>query len=297
MVFGDFAKIRTLLTVINESSLSRASKKLGISQPAVTQQIKALEAALGRKIIDRKKNGVVATAEGNEFLKIAIRLTDMIEQCESEANQLLGRNEPLILAASHIATNYLLPLALGNMETISEIIIKTEHNENLPRMLKTREADLAVFESDRTDSEISAKAWLSDEIVICSNYELPPTIPPADFANYEWIGRFSNSHTRQLVTEKLRQMGFGVDALKRKAVYPDPTAVKQAALKASRQLCCVLSHSVVADELASGKLFAARIEGAEVWRTFYIGSLASRANELAIANTMEALLRSQRTSE
>ena len=39
----DFSKIETFLTVVREKSFSKASKKLGISQPAVTQQIKLLE--------------------------------------------------------------------------------------------------------------------------------------------------------------------------------------------------------------------------------------------------------------
>jgi DNA-binding transcriptional LysR family regulator len=54
----DFSKIETFLTVVREKSFSKASKKLGISQPAVTQQIKLLEAYFDTKIIERKKNGI-----------------------------------------------------------------------------------------------------------------------------------------------------------------------------------------------------------------------------------------------
>ena len=53
----DFTKIDTFLVVVKEKSFSKASKKLGISQPAVTQQIKLLEENLyanKRHKIDRK---------------------------------------------------------------------------------------------------------------------------------------------------------------------------------------------------------------------------------------------------
>ena len=51
----DFSKVETFLTVVREKSFSKASKKLGISQPAVTQQIKLLEEYLDIQIVDRKK--------------------------------------------------------------------------------------------------------------------------------------------------------------------------------------------------------------------------------------------------
>ncbi len=43
----DFVKLETFLTVARERSFSKASAKLGISQPAVTQQIKFIEKYLG----------------------------------------------------------------------------------------------------------------------------------------------------------------------------------------------------------------------------------------------------------
>lgn len=58
-MFKDFGKVETFLTVVRERSFSKASKKLGISQPAVTQQIKYLEDYLSIQIVDRKKTGSI----------------------------------------------------------------------------------------------------------------------------------------------------------------------------------------------------------------------------------------------
>ena len=51
----DFNKLETFLTVVKEKSFSKASGKLGVSQPAVTQQIRYIEEYLDGKIVDRKK--------------------------------------------------------------------------------------------------------------------------------------------------------------------------------------------------------------------------------------------------
>ncbi|WP_236619527.1 LysR family transcriptional regulator [Lebetimonas sp. JH369] len=64
-------KIYTFLVIYKESSFSKASRVLGISQPAVTQQIRILEDFLGVSLFERKKTGVLLTKEGQEFLKYA----------------------------------------------------------------------------------------------------------------------------------------------------------------------------------------------------------------------------------
>ena len=75
----DFIKLETFLTVARERSFSKASSKLGISQPAVTQQIKFIEKYLGCKVIERKKKGIKLTNEGEEVKKKAARHEKDIE--------------------------------------------------------------------------------------------------------------------------------------------------------------------------------------------------------------------------
>lgn len=55
MMLRDFTKLQTFIVVVQEKSFSKASAKLGISQPAVTQQIKFIEEYYNTKIIIRKK--------------------------------------------------------------------------------------------------------------------------------------------------------------------------------------------------------------------------------------------------
>ena len=59
----DFSKLEAFLTVVRERSFSKASVKLGVSQPAITQKIKAIEKYLGAKTIERKKSGLALTPE------------------------------------------------------------------------------------------------------------------------------------------------------------------------------------------------------------------------------------------
>ena len=69
-ILKDFVKLETFLTVVRERSFSKASAKLGVTQPAVTQQIKFIEKYLDTKIIVRKKNGIKLTPKGEELYKV-----------------------------------------------------------------------------------------------------------------------------------------------------------------------------------------------------------------------------------
>ena len=87
----DFAKLQTFLMVTKERSFSKASAKLGISQPAVTQQIKFIEDYLDTKIVQRKKNGILLTKEGEDLFRIAKRLEKAIENSEKDLINIINK--------------------------------------------------------------------------------------------------------------------------------------------------------------------------------------------------------------
>jgi DNA-binding transcriptional LysR family regulator len=67
----DFRQFRTFVIAAQELHFARAAEQLGIAQPAVTQQIKALETALGYRLFHRVHRGVELTEAGQVFLDYA----------------------------------------------------------------------------------------------------------------------------------------------------------------------------------------------------------------------------------
>ncbi|MFF4742629.1 LysR family transcriptional regulator [Streptomyces sp. NPDC001268] len=63
----DLALLRTFLTVHRAGSFTRAAALLGLSQPAVTSQIRTLERQLGRPLFLRQARGVTPTTVGDEL--------------------------------------------------------------------------------------------------------------------------------------------------------------------------------------------------------------------------------------
>ena len=112
----DFAKLLTFLTVIKEKSFSKASAKLGISQPAVTQQIKFLEEYLDTRIVERKKNGIKLTKEGEDLYRIAVRLEKAILASEKDLLKIINKEFTFVVGASYAIGNYVLPKYLGQLK-------------------------------------------------------------------------------------------------------------------------------------------------------------------------------------
>lgn len=94
----DLALLRTFVTVHRAGSFTRAAALLGLSQPAVTSQIRTLERQLGRPLFLRQARGVTPTTIGDELAhKAAPHLDALVEIAET------GLDDESSLRTLHLA--------------------------------------------------------------------------------------------------------------------------------------------------------------------------------------------------
>jgi DNA-binding transcriptional LysR family regulator len=87
---ADLEWLRTFLAVYRAGSITRAAKTLHLTQPAVSQQIRALESALAQSLFVRLPRGVAPTADAHELARVASTHVDVLESLlttERAANQ------------------------------------------------------------------------------------------------------------------------------------------------------------------------------------------------------------------
>lgn len=113
-------KIYTFLVIYKESSFSKASRVLGISQPAVTQQIRILEDFLGVSLFERKKTGVLLTKEGQEFLKYARDFEKFLNNFEKKIKEFKKMDTPFLIGASPTVGNYNLPECIKYFQSLKK---------------------------------------------------------------------------------------------------------------------------------------------------------------------------------
>src|SRR5207237_10388818 len=80
--------LRYFVTVAAELHFARAAERLFISQPALSQQIRSLEAELGLKLLERNRRGVRLTPEGVTFLAEAAAVVQQAERAADVARGL-----------------------------------------------------------------------------------------------------------------------------------------------------------------------------------------------------------------
>jgi len=293
----DFVKMETFLTVARERSFSKASAKLGISQPAVTQQIKYIENYLEAKIIDRKKNGIKLTAEGDALYKIATQLEKSIHILEKDVLKIIKKEMTFRLAASYTIGSYVIPGKCLNSisESIgNDVTLGIDMSKNIIQGLKEHKFDLGLIESPIADSDLVYREWFDDELVLFSNSPLPKTVNTEELYNYKWICREEGSYTRTLISDVFGELGVSCKSFDVLSEVSNTTAALQSVKRAKKDeekpTVSVISKYAIADEVKRGELFESRIYGYEMKRKFFIVYTKDNKNNVFIDNVVNYII-------
>ncbi len=296
----DFVKLETFLTVARERSFSKASAKLGISQPAVTQQIKFIEKYLGVKVIERKKNGVRLTAEGEELYKIATRLEKEINAAEKDLLKIINKEMTFRLGASFTIGTYIIPgECLNKMgQTINnDVNLSIDLSDNIVRKLKDRKLDVGLIESPVFDNDLIYREWLDDELVLVSNVPISKIVKTEELYDFQWVCREEGSHTRKIVSEVFEELGVSCKSFNVLSEVGNTTAVLQTIKKAKkdpqRPVVSIISRYAIADEVANGELFESRLRGYTMKRKFYIVYSKENKHNAYVDNVVDYILAGQ----
>ena len=292
----DFAKLQTFLMVIKEKSFSKASAKLGISQPAVTQQIKFIEDYLDTKIVERKKNGILLTKEGEDLYRIALKLDKSINNSEKEILKIMSKEFTFVMGASTTIGNYILPAYLAGVKSRidNEVFLNVGLSDEIIEQLEDKKIDIALIESPIFKDNMVYREWVEDELVVFSNQQLPKQLKSEELFALDWICREEDSHTRVLTAEAFDEVNVACDDFCYMGTLSSPTAIKETILNSDpnseRPLASVMSRHVIKAEIEQGRLFESRIKGYNIKRKFYIAYLKERKHDAFVDNVVSYLL-------
>jgi DNA-binding transcriptional LysR family regulator len=141
--------LRTLIAVVDLRSFTKAAQSLGVTQPAVSAQIKRLQSLLGTDLLDKRAPGVSLTAAGELVVNYARRLLSINDQILDIAGPRAATKTVRIgatcdFAAPAIARGLAYPRA---RRPDLRFEIYDAHIDVLLRDLREGEADLAVWVS------------------------------------------------------------------------------------------------------------------------------------------------------
>ncbi|MRS12865.1 MAG: LysR family transcriptional regulator [Actinobacteria bacterium] len=208
-------QLRTFIAVVDHGSFSEAARVLGISQPAVTMQIQALEADIGAMLLDRGYRKVALTEAGQRLLPHARRVLAEIDDArfsiDALSDVISGR---LTVAASTTPGQYLLPRLLGGFLKENPevgVTLRVYDSADVVAHVEAGEADLGMTGAEVRGARVLYERLGTDDLaLIC-----PPShrlaavdgVTFSDIADEPFIVRESGSGTRMAAEEVIRRSG------------------------------------------------------------------------------------------
>lgn len=211
-------KLYSLLQVCESGSFIAASKKLSITQPAVSHHIKALEEELNVTIFERRSGKIVLTREGEKVVQCARKMQSLYQNLVQNLRDSKKLITHLTVGVTHTAESNPIAEALARYCAENEnVIIKmiTGTINNLYIKLKEYEIDLAVVEGRITDPSIHHLLIDTDYLVLAVSVNHPfgkrQMISLNELKKERMILRLPNSGTRNLFTAHLESNNMSLN--------------------------------------------------------------------------------------
>ncbi|MFF5567361.1 LysR family transcriptional regulator [Streptomyces sp. NPDC012623] len=266
----DLGALELLLAVARLGSLGRAARETGISQPAASSRVRAMERQLGVALVDRSPRGSRLTDAGALVTDWARRVVEAAEAFDAGAQALRGRRDSrLRVAASMTIAEYLLPrwlIALRRERPGTAVSLHAGNSVAVAERLLGHEADLGFVEGLAAPDGLDSAVVGHDRLVIVAAPGHPwarrrAPLDPAELAGAPLILREPGSGTRQVLDAGLASHGGPAEPLLELA---STTALKAAAVSGAGP--CVLSELAVGEELAAHRLVEVPVAGVRLRR-------------------------------
>lgn len=295
----DLRHLLTLRTVVDKGSFSHAAEELGVSQPAVSFQIRSLEDRMGQRLLDRSGRRVTLTDAGRVVDGYARRMLALEDDLVREMSQLSDRiSGPLVLGSSTGPGELLLPRLLGGFKSENpevEVSLVVQDTQTVCDRVLDDDLELGVVGAARPHRGLLFEPFVRDELVVIC----PPSHP---------LARRRRIDLAELASEPmiLQQRGSGVRAVLEAAFRTagirmrDVDVTLELGLQQSVRAgvldglgITVISRLAVERDLAEKRLVALEVEGAVLARDFslvrHAGRTPSRVSECFVAYARENL--------
>ncbi len=289
----DLRHLVTFCAVVDRGSFSAAAEELGISQPAVSAQIRSLEQRVGERLLDRHGRGASLTEAGRVLEGYARRMLAL----EDELDRELGESNERISGQLEIGSStgpgeVLLPPLLAEFRArhpdvrVSLIVSDTR---TICQQVADGEIELGIVGTDRPQRGLVVTPFISDELIVITPPGHPlakeETIDLATLVRHPVILQQRGSGVRDVVEQALRTAGLKPSDLQVDMELGLQQSVK-AAVMAGHGIT-VISRRAVEQELADGVLAGIAFSGSDLRRDFAtvgaVGRTPSRVTSAFLA--------------
>jgi LysR family transcriptional regulator, transcriptional activator of the cysJI operon len=278
----DTRQLAAFCVVVERKSFSQAAERLGVSQPAVSLQIRSLEQRLGRQLLDRSGRRVEPTEAGMRLYRSAQRMLALEEQLLEQVagdgdGELRGRLE---LGASTGPGETMLPILLCEFRESNpgvRIALTVSDTHSVIEQVARRELELGVVGAARRHRSVTFEPFFRDEVVLACPPRHPfagHTVSLEELRSEPLILMQAGAGVRQVIEDELRAVGVRLRDLDVRLELGLQESVRSA-VRAGYGVTFI-SRSAIEPDLAAGTLAASAVEGLEPAREISLVRPAGR---------------------
>jgi len=279
----DTRQLAAFCAVVERRSFSQAAERLGVTQPAVSLQVRALEKRLGTQLLDRSGRRVEPTESGWRLYRGAQRLLALEEQIVSDV-ALSGEGEltgDLVLGASTGPAAIVVPVLLGEFQRENagvRVFLTVSDTHTVIERVAARELELGIVGASRRHRGVRFEPFFSDEVILACPSGHPfagRTVTLDELRGESLILMQEGAGVRQIVEDALRRRGVRLRDLDVRLELGLQESVRRA-VEAGYGVTFI-SRTAVESDLEAGTLAEARVQGLEATREISLASAAGRA--------------------
>ena len=268
----DTRQLAAFCAVVERRSFSQAAERLGVTQPAVSLQVRALEKRLDTQLLDRSGRRVEPTDAGLRLYRGAQRMLTLEAQLLDE---LAGGGEgelggELQLGASTGPAAIVVPLLLCEFQRAHsgvKISLSVSDTQSVVERVAARDLELGIVGASRRHRAARFEPFFDDEVILACPPDHPfagRTVSLEELRAASLIVMQEGAGVRQIVEDELRALGTRLRDLDVRLELGLQESVRSA-VQAGYGVTFI-SRSAVEPELAAGTLTAAHVEGFDAKR-------------------------------
>jgi DNA-binding transcriptional LysR family regulator len=280
----DTRQLAAFCEVVERKSFSHAAERLGVTQPAVSLQVRSLEKRLGTKLLDRSGRRVEPTEAGQRLYRLAQRMLTLEDQLLEEVSSAdavgVLRGE-LALGASTGPGGTVVPVLLGEFQREHpelSVALSISDTNRVIEQVADRELELGIVGASPRHRGVVFEPFFRDEVILV----VPPghrfagkEISLEDLRGEPLILMQEGAGVRQVIEHELRNGPVRLRDLDVHLELGLQESVKSAV--AAGFGVTFISRSGVEAELAAGTIASARVKGLEPAREISLVRPAGRS--------------------
>lgn len=283
-------RLRVFREVVEQMSFRKAAEALHLSQPAVSQQIRALEEECGARLFERDGNQIAITAAGRVLHGYALSAAALVEEAKTALGALNHVfSGQLRVGASTTIAQYILPRVLGafhRQHPQVQLSVLSGNTEEIVEAVVAEGVALGLIEGPAMRRGLRVEPLMRDRMVLIASgkssspggkgrsTEAQASISIDELASLPLLMRERGSGSRRVVERALKQAGVALNSL-RAGMELDSTEAILSGVEAGLGVGFV-SESAIGKELRLGTVRIVNLQGVIIERDF---SLIYRAGQ------------------